>query len=150
VNVSLRFNASQLHSMCSSTLSFIATSAAVVVCGLCLADLHHVKAGLPALPARPLASLEDRWGAEPVDAAWAVSTSDRVAERIRSLHIDRVELLSVECRSTICKVRFEHHDSDVAEDLAARLPSVLGTFKDMTTYVPRGSGEMIAFGLRER
>jgi hypothetical protein len=125
------------------------SAAAVLVCGLYLGDLQHINRASPAAAARPLASLEDRWSSEPVDAAWAASTNDRVAERFRSAHIDGIEMLSVECRSTICKVRLHHNDSAVAEDLAVRLPSVLGTFKHMRSYVPRGGGEMVAFGLRE-
>src|SRR4051812_1823470 len=57
--------------------------------------------------AREKAELNDRWTAEPADAAWATETTNRVSALLASAGVDPLALRDVDCRATIC--RFSLH-----------------------------------------
>ena len=96
----------------------------------------------------PWEELDVVWSGEQVDGAWARSTQQNVDTKWRSLEVDGIELQSVDCRSTMCKLEFNQTEDGIGEDFAVRLPMMLQTFPQITSYVPHGTGKIVAFGTR--
>jgi hypothetical protein len=59
---------------------------------------------------RQVAALASRMGAEARDPSWSRSAEQRLSEAFRSQATPGTELVSVDCRTTVCGVTFQHDD----------------------------------------
>lgn len=97
-----------------------------------------------------LDGLDRDWNAETVDPSWAPSARtyivDRSADRVRDLEMG-VQLDSIDCRTTICKVQFKQRDLAGGTRFAQELPRALkGQFKRVTMFVPNAAdGKIVAY-----
>jgi hypothetical protein len=57
-----------------------------------------------------IVALASRMGSEPRDPSWSRSAEQRLTEAFRSHATPGTELVSVDCRTAICGVTFQHED----------------------------------------
>lgn len=114
------------------------------------ASLSEAEKSAPMGSEDPLANMKAMWSAERVDPDWAPSTEKWATEKWRSIEAPGVALTAVECRSTVCQLRFSQTNNQVALNAVERFSKTFDKFPSSRTFVPNGSGEMVVYGFRNR
>jgi hypothetical protein len=69
------------------------------------------------------------FSAQPIDQDWSVSMTDRINEHIRTQQLKNSSVEKIECRSSVCKIEIDIHDSanlaEIRDNFRFRMADVM-------------------------